>query len=966
MATNSFTGANTGGSIQAGTFNVAGNFNYHEQADAKDIHSVCLESLYFHDKYAEDDSVKRVPGTGDWVFTHDAYLAWQREGGVLGITGRVGCGKSTLINYIIAEEQRLELERSPDGKIVICFHFHYHGGDHRQPELEVLRSLLHQLLRADEQLLTTFIESSGLVERIRTQGAPGAKWEWKKSELRDLLYKVLGMACQEGRKVLIYIDAVDESGRDVALGLLQGLQTRSDEFPGTVRVCFTSRPQPVHELERDFAIDLDQENYRDLEVYVDYQFFRKQTALTAAELAAVKAQLISRTSSAFQWLVWMCPHVVTLAEAKESLNYILPQIHGYPKELGDVYAQHLLTIAEPEVPIAFRIFEWLTFTKDPLSVNDLRHAVCLETGSQYSSIEDVKPSPHWCDNVAAFSARVSRLSSKLVRRAVVRIKTPIFSGPQYENWQIFQFDHYSVQAFMERNGLRILHERLPYIPPIVPSAETDLSLAGRCLRFLMCEEVQHFRRDRTQDVIPLGEGGSEIKGRHAEFLPEPPFAIHAAEQWPKHFRAAERASRPPNTAKFFHDLKDIDWSQVGLMLQLSATDQCTNLDEGQTLLHILSSLGFDATLASIFALSASDQDPPEVFREHCLAMLETRTFGGQTPISLAAAQGHCRLLNELIKQNAQTCSDDDKGRTPLHHAAANGREDVVERLLACSDVEVDALDTSGNTPLAHAAECEQLAAVELLLSRSKLGVHCKELASSDCTGICTALTHASSIDGSKAMLELLLTCNMIDGKLQGMSGFSLLHFLLWNYEQAQLQSSGYVLDYEKVQLLIESRKLDLDIQDDGGLSPLAMAASVGDLKFVRLLLASDRVDVQSEDKIGLTPLQHALRTDHVEIVRLLLVDSRGADSCMRPGTILLCAIRGAQFRMVQMLVKTQRAQLLVPGVFGVSPIGGAMLMYWKPGAGLFDSERDPTASFADSGRVLRYLCRHCLMTNGLL
>ncbi|KAK3633307.1 hypothetical protein LTR56_015875 [Elasticomyces elasticus] len=138
MATNSFAGANTGGSIQAGTFNVAGNFNYHEQADAKDMYSVCLESLYFHDKYAEDDSVKRVPGTGDWVFTHDAYLVWQREGGVLGITGRVGCGKSTLINYIIAEEQRSELETSPDSKIVICFHFHYHGGDGRQPELEVL------------------------------------------------------------------------------------------------------------------------------------------------------------------------------------------------------------------------------------------------------------------------------------------------------------------------------------------------------------------------------------------------------------------------------------------------------------------------------------------------------------------------------------------------------------------------------------------------------------------------------------------------------------------------------------------------------------------------------------------------------------------------------------------------------------------------------------------------------------
>ncbi|KAK4894338.1 hypothetical protein LTR27_007471 [Elasticomyces elasticus] len=478
MATNSFAGANMGGSIQAGTFNVAGDLNYREQAEAKSIHSVCLESLYFHDKYAEVDNAKRVPGTGNWVFTHDAYLAWQLKGGVLGITGRVGSGKSTLFNHIVAKEQRPKLETSRDRKIVICFHFHYHGGDHRQPELEVLQSLLHQLLQADEQLLAMFVESSGLVERIRTQGAPGAKWKWKKSELRDLLYKVLGMACREGRKVLIYLDAVDESGSDVALRLLQGLQTRSDEFPGTVRVCFTSRPQPVHELERDFTIDLDQENYRDLEVYVDYQFFCKQTALTAAELAAVKAQLITRTSSAFQWLVWMCPPVVIMAEAMESPNYILGQIQDYPKELGDVYAQQLLAIAEPEVPIAFRIFEWLTFTKDPLLVNDLRHAVCLEVGSQYSSIEDIKRSPHWCDNIAAFSARVFRLSSKLVRTATVRVKTLSLSGHQYEDGQIFQFDHYSVQAFMVRTGLRSLHERLSNILPTVCPAERDLSLAG--------------------------------------------------------------------------------------------------------------------------------------------------------------------------------------------------------------------------------------------------------------------------------------------------------------------------------------------------------------------------------------------------------------------------------------------------------------------------------------------------------
>ncbi|KAK3633308.1 hypothetical protein LTR56_015876 [Elasticomyces elasticus] len=525
-----------------------------------------------------------------------------------------------------------------------------------------------------------FIESSGLVERIRTQGDPGAKWEWKKAELRDLLYNVLGMACREGCNVLIYLDAVKESGREFALRLLQGLQTRSDDFPGT----------PVHELEQDFAIDLDQDNHRDLGVYVDYQFFRKQTALTTAELAAVKAHLISRSSSAFQWLVWMCPRVVSLAEAMESLTYILAQIQGYPKELSDVYAQHVLTIAEPEVNIAFRIFEWLTFTKELLSVNDLRHAVCLGEGSHCPSIEDIKHSPHWCDNIAAFSARVSRLSSKLVRRVRVRIETLGPSSPGYEDRLIFQFDHHSVQAFTQDAGLRMLHGRFQNILPAVSSPETDLSLAGRCLMFLSCKEVYEFRRIRTLGEIMLKENPITLdRGGRAVFLFEPAFAIHAGEQWPKHIRAAEGAPRAPNMAKFFHDLKHVDWSHIAFMLQ-PATDQCRFQDEGQTLLHILSLLGFDANLASIFALSASDQDPPEVCREHCLGMLEARISHDRTPIALAAMQGHCRILNELIKQNAQTCSVDDYEFTPLHFAAARRSGDIVERLLACSDVQVDA------------------------------------------------------------------------------------------------------------------------------------------------------------------------------------------------------------------------------------------------------------------------------------
>ncbi|KAK4908229.1 Histone-lysine N-methyltransferase ehmt2, partial [Elasticomyces elasticus] len=129
-----------------------------------------------------------------------------------------------------------------------------------------------------------------------------------------------------------------------------------------------------------------------------------------------------------------------------------------------------------------------------------------------------------------------------------------------------------------------------------------------------------------------------------------------------------------------------------------------------------------------------------------------------------------------------------------------------------------------------------------------------------------------------------------------------------------------------------------------------MTANVGDRTLVRLLLASGRVDVVSKDSTGLTPLLHAFEKNHVEIVRLLIAHTDELDSGIGPSGLLVFAIDRAKFHMVQMLVKTQRAQLLVPAAFGVSPIGGATAMYWKPGAGLF-SQRESSASFADSGRI---------------
>ncbi|KAK5676942.1 hypothetical protein LTS10_010706 [Elasticomyces elasticus] len=955
MTTNTFAGANTGGSIQAGTFNVAGDFNYHEQADAKNLRSVCLESLYFHDKYAGVESETRLAGNGDWVLTHDAYLAWQSEGGMLVVTGRIGSGKSTLIDHVATPEQRLGSSTCPGDRIAVSFRFRQGRDVHHRPELDMLRSYLHLMLRNDENLLDAFMDATDFLKRCRTQGVPGPKWDWNVVELREPLYKVIGDVSQRGTHVRLYLDGVEESSKAVALRLLDRIRTLSAGSSGTVGICMNLRPQLVHKFEPEFVIDLD----RDLAAYVAHHFRSKQTALNPGELAKVKDRLVSQTSSVFQWLIWACPRVVILAEAMESCDYIIAQIQGYPKALGEVYAQQTRDIHKSEVSSALRILEWLTSAKDPLFIDDLRHAVCLEAAQSYSSIEDLRHSKHWCDDKVAFMMRVGRLSGQLVGIANARVKVPGLSGPQYREWHIFQFSHHSVQAFMEDSGLQMLRQRLSTPQSAVPSAQMELSLAERCLAFLMCKEVVQLRVDRTRQQTVASKGVFVTEGKKDEFLPEPPFALHAAEEWVAHFKAAEQGSHSLNTPKLLHDLRGLDWPHIALMydIAVSSNFMVTTLDEGQTLLHLLSRLGLDSTLTKIFALD--EQDPFVSLRKRCVYMLEVQDNWGLTPLAMAAGYGQRRVIDELIKQGANVGSRGNTEATPLHHAAQNGTEDVVERLLACGGVQVDAKDKYNYTPLARAAWPfkERIGAVKLLLRRSKLGVHCKDVSAVEGgqqKGIITPLVN-TMLRGSEEMLALLLGSEIIDSTLQGIWGFSILHICLH-----QAKCAKFILDSSKMQTLIESGRVDVDIRDVDGRSPLAMASANGDADTVRLLLSSGKVQVSSMDKFNKTPLLQAIEGDHVAIARLLV----SADGHLMysdpnynvPNYPLGMAINAGNLNMVRYLVNALNVNPLRPMTGGISPIGAAMQHHLCADPHLLSDK------FDERREILKYLCEYCLKT----
>jgi len=102
----------------------------------------------------------------------------------------------------------------------------------------------------------------------------------------------------------------------------------------------------------------------------------------------------------------------------------------------------------------------------------------------------------------------------------------------------------------------------------------------------------------------------------------------------------------------------------------------------------------------------------------------SRDASGWTPLHDAAAFGRRNAAELLLAHNADVNAKDNKGLTPLHYAAIKGYRDVAELLLA-NKADVNARNNGGQTPLHDAAAFGNRDIVELLLA-NKADVNAKD------------------------------------------------------------------------------------------------------------------------------------------------------------------------------------------------------------------------------------------------
>ena len=701
---------------------------------------------------------------------------------------------------------------------VASFFFHRRGDPLQYSSLGLFRSLLHQFLSWDEELLAHFAADTKFEERCKNEGEPGTKWDWTESDLRNRVKECTRKFLRD-RYLRLYIDALDESGERNARDIWRYLKELLGQNIRRLSICISCRPYPDVVFNPDHAIAVERENQQDIATHLRVTFRAEERWHSRADLEEIEYALKDRASGVFQWIVLVVQRVLPMR--RESKAFILTEIGKVPTELSMLYEDMLRSLVKEnrEDGIrALRILRWITYAVRPLDLAELRYAIATDPCIPLESIQLCEKSAHWCDHDDIMADRVRRLSRGLANVL-----------EDEKGSQTVQFDHESVKEYMSKAGILLLEK------------ETDQNIElenayGRA-HYILCRAC----------IQPLAI--PEALARQVAV----PFDSYAANHWMTHAKIVE--DQGLDLANLIMDLTQ--WPSNRIWTEWWCWKEYGE-DFGfecMTLQHVASMYGLDSVMEELIRrCTGKDLERPRKLSqglEWRADDLDAVDDDGRTPLTWAAYNGHERVVKALLATTKVDVNSKDKyGWTPLHWAAYNGHERVVKALLATEQIDPNSKDDTGWTPLYRAASKGYEGVVKALLATGKVDVN-----SEDFRGW-TPLDLAVSI-GHEGIVKTLLATGKVDVNLKDSLGLTPLHRAASNRHEGVVKA------------LLAMGKVEVDSKNKDGETPLHWAVYFGRAEVIKILLATGNADIHSKDKYGNTPLTRAVKEGNEEIVKLL-------------------------------------------------------------------------------------------------
>ncbi|TLS23132.1 uncharacterized protein PpBr36_05745 [Pyricularia pennisetigena] len=309
-----------------------------------------------------DGIEEAASGTFNWLLEHKTLKEWKlQRRGLLWIKGKPGSGKSTLMKYALRALPSVYEQNA----FAFYFFFHGRGNELQKTPLGLFRSLLHQILNKVPGALCDLIKY--FEDKQKTMGEPGEKWQWSLQPLQNFLKSALPKIL-ERFPVILFIDALDECGENLAGDLIEYLRNLLESIPSTnfrLGVCFSCRHYPILTLDAGSTIKLEDENSADIRLYVQGRFSRYYPGADIERLISDRAQ-------------------------GESRGNIITEIKTTPEALDDLYRE--LTEDIKTIPDAIKLIQWICFSTGPLTKDELQWAMVIDPNSTCKSLDEYRGS----------------------------------------------------------------------------------------------------------------------------------------------------------------------------------------------------------------------------------------------------------------------------------------------------------------------------------------------------------------------------------------------------------------------------------------------------------------------------------------------------------------------------------------------------------------------------------------------
>lgn len=345
----------------------------------------CLRALFVTDPASDRNAIitakgKRTARTCEWIISTEGYKTWENtpEPGLLWISGPPGKGK-TFISIFLT--QLLEAKAVSSGCTLIYF-FCDNKVSTRNTAVNILRSLMYQLIQRHERLLSLLMEHWKVQQGgLFSESSFESLWAIFQAMISALIDTPIHC-------VLDALDECSETSLEPLLCKLKELFNPDSKPTHNAKLAVLSRRHPAclpEALGTFNHVQLD-DKVHDIELYIQDQV----SALGARKgihngdlLQHIQAVFRDRAEGTFLWVSFMVAEL-----NKKSAWEIESSLQELPRGLDAVYGRILDQIKPRDQAVISELLNWITLAQVPLSVSELCEALQIK-GTEFMNREEL-------------------------------------------------------------------------------------------------------------------------------------------------------------------------------------------------------------------------------------------------------------------------------------------------------------------------------------------------------------------------------------------------------------------------------------------------------------------------------------------------------------------------------------------------------------------------------------------------